>query len=219
VSEVGELYDYSELRQLTEATMLVVDVDRPVVVLGGSQSSDVLAPGRLGGVALRRRRGGGGLVLLQPGDLWIDWWIPTDDPRWSHDVHVSSILVGSWWRDVLSPLVRGEAVVFRGSLEGEVEHRVACFAGRGPGEVFVNDRKAVGLTQWRVREGIFLSSVLHSKSSTGLIELLRHPPKGLAEALDHHLISTLGIEDLQSLIDALRTASGPWRFRRLSLTA
>ena len=70
---VTELYDYSALRSLNEATAFVPELTQPVVVLGGSQSSDVLEPARTSELALRRRRGGGGLVLLQPGDVWIDW--------------------------------------------------------------------------------------------------------------------------------------------------
>ena len=35
---------------------------------------------------------------------------------------------------------------------------LVCFAGRGPGEVFHGDRKVVGLSQWRAREGALFSS-------------------------------------------------------------
>jgi len=35
---------------------------------------------------------------------------------------------------------------------------LVCFAGRGPGEVFYGDRKIVGLSQWRSREGALFSS-------------------------------------------------------------
>lgn len=216
--EILELYDYATLRQLSEATMSVVEVSRPVVVLGSSQSSAVLTPRVSDDVVLRRRRGGGGLVLLQPGDLWIDFWIPANDARWSHDVHVSSMTAGDWWAGALSLEVAGEVVVHGGSLEGSTEYRVVCFAGRGPGEVFVDGRKAVGVTQWRVREGIFLSTVVHSKPSVLLLDLLRNCPEGLEEAIDHHVISTLGIENTDRLVDSLRDRSGPWRSRHLLLT-
>ncbi|HUV58090.1 MAG TPA: hypothetical protein VMV96_04725 [Acidimicrobiales bacterium] len=217
--EIVELYDYAALRKLSEATMSVVEVSRPVAVLGGSQLSEVLTTLDRDDVALRRRRGGGGLVLLQPGDLWIDFWIPASDARWSHDVHVSSMMAGAWWADALSSEVTGDVVVHRGSLEGSIEHRVVCFAGRGPGEVFVDDRKAVGVTQWRVREGIFLSTVVHSKPSLLLLDILLDRPDGLEEAINHHVITTLGIEDTDRLVDSLRARSGPWRHRHLFLTA
>ncbi len=218
-NEVEELYDYSALRELDQATMFVLHLARPTLILGGSQSHDVLDEARLGGVSIRRRRGGGGLVLLQPDDLWIDWWIPASDPRWSNDVHVSSIQAGSWWRDALRPIVGGDITVHEGALEGNILHRVVCFAGRGPGEVFVDDRKAVGVTQWRVREGIFLSTVIHGHPTREVVNFLRDVPEGIGEALDHHVVSSLGITDADQLVVSLGVQSGPWQVRRLFLSA
>jgi lipoate-protein ligase A len=214
-----ELYDYGVLRKLDQATMFVVHLERPTLVLGGSQSRDVVDLEKLGPVPLRRRRGGGGLVLLQPGDIWIDWWIPADDPRWSRDVHVSSLEVGSWWRDVLQPIVSGVVTVHAGSLTGDAEYRVVCFAGRGPGEVFVDGKKAVGVTQWRVREGIFLSSVLHTHPTLEVLDLLRDVPDGIARALDHHTLSSMGISSPDELVTLLEATSGPWQVRQLLLSA
>jgi lipoate---protein ligase len=191
--DVEELYDYDVLRALPKATVFIVRSSQPTLVLGGSQSLEVLHEERRTQFALRRRRGGGGLVLLQPDDVWIDWWIPADDDRWSPDVHVTSRRVGEIWREALQPRIDAVAVVYEGSLVGPPELRVACFAGRGPGEVFVDDRKAVGLTQWRVREGVFVSTVMHAHSSQGLIDALREVPNGLEDALGHHHTASLGV--------------------------
>lgn len=217
ISEVGELYDYRALRQLRDATMFVLDPQRRIAVLGARQSSDLLDPVALGGVSLRRRRGGGGLVLLQPGDLWIDFWIPADDARWTYDVHFSALMVGEWWRRVLAPRVDGDVVVHTGSLEGDERHRVVCFAGRGPGEVFVDGHKAVGVTQWRVREGVFLSSVVHAHSSSNLIDLLFERPPGLADALNHLVVSSFGGLNLDTVVEELCAMSGPWRVSSLTM--
>lgn len=217
-SEVEELYDYDVVRSLSEPTMFVVRLGEPTLVLGSSQSVEILDRDKLGSLALRRRRGGGGLVLLQPDDLWVDWWIPASDARWSPDVRASSLLVGGWWRDVLTKHVQGEVSLHEGALEGVEAHRVVCFAGRGPGEVFVNGRKAVGLAQWRVREGSFLTSVLHASPSSAVVDLLANAPVGLADALDHHVTSSLAINDPEGLLTELRVASGPWLERQLFLT-
>lgn len=211
--DVGDLFDYESLRGERDATMYVRRTSEPIVVLGSSQRLDVLDFDRLNGMALRRRRGGGGIVLLRPGDLWVDWWIPVGDPRWSSDVHLSSIGVGHWWRGSLAKFVQGEIVVHEGSLEGETAHRMVCFAGRGPGEVFVDHRKAMGLTQWRVREGIFMSTVVPGHSSMDVVQLLRSVPDGLESALDHQTIATLHIADINAVVEMLRADSGPWRYR------
>lgn len=215
--DVEDLYDYVEVRALDAPTMFVVETNHRMAVLGGSQSADVVDRELLGDMKLRRRRGGGGLVLLQPGDVWVDWWIPAGDPRWSHDVHSSSMMVGDWWREALCPLVAGNVEVHDRNLEGDVDIRVICFAGRGPGEVFVNGRKAVGLTQWRVREGIFASTLLPSGDSLPLIGILKSVPDGLALMADHHRLDTLGISDPQILIDTLQRVSGEWQIRTLHL--
>ena len=214
--EIEDLFDYSSLRQQSDATMFMVTPAARLLVLGGNQSTSVLSPsGRMW--PLRRRRGGGGVVELAPADLWVDFWIPRDDPRWHDDTRAASGLVGQWWAASLNTLVGVEAMVHEGGLEGEPALRVACFAGRGPGEVFVNGRKAVGVTQWRVREGVYLSTVLRASNSSALVDLLDEPPPSLAGALDHHTTASLGIEDVGALATDLRDRSGPWRFHRFDL--
>jgi lipoate-protein ligase A len=209
VSEVvEELYDYAELRRLDEVTMFVPQLRGPILVLGGSQSKDVLDARRVEGLTLRRRRGGGGLVFLRPGDVWVDWWIPSSSALWSKDVHVSSTWCGEIWRDALAPRVPSRLSVHLGSLEGDSAHRVVCFAGRGPGEVFIEGRKAVGVTQWRVREGIFLSSVFHAHDSHDVLALLAVVPEGLDQALDHAVLSASGVGDVASMLDDLFLRSG-----------
>ncbi len=216
--DLEELYDYEVLRHLTSPTMLIVRTAEPTFVLGGSQSLDVLDQEKRQRMALRRRRGGGGIVLLQPDDVWVDWWLPADDPRWSSDVHVTSRRTGEWWRQVLAERLEGEVTLHQGALEGDYAHRVACFAGRGPGEVFVDGRKTVGVTQWRVREGVFVSSVLHSQPSSALIELLASVPDGLVSALRHHTLETLQL-DGDEVTSALVQISHPIEVRQLFLIA
>lgn len=210
-----ELYDYDVLRRLEDATMFAVYPLKPLLVLGGHQSAAVLND-RGHTWPIRRRRGGGGLVLLEPEDVWVDFWIPREDPRWREDVREASYVVGEWWASVLRTR-DVDARVHRGGLETTSQWSVACFAGRGPGEVMVNDIKTVGLTQWRVREGSFVSTVLRSRSSEELAELVRSSPDGLAEALHHHSTSSLVLSDDDALMTDLRDVSGPWRFRQLAL--
>jgi lipoate-protein ligase A len=203
-----DLYDYASIRRSEHATMFVARTERPTLVLGGSQPLEVLNPDTIVDTPVRRRRGGGGLVLLRPEDLWIDWWIPREDERWNYDVHVSSVRVGKWWAEVLATQVAG-VQVHEGPLEGDHAYRVVCFAGRGPGEVFVDGRKAVGVTQWRVREGVFVSTVLHAEPTADVVAYLKAAPPGLADALDHHTLSTLRSVDAASIVTQLRALSAP----------
>jgi lipoate-protein ligase A len=212
-----ELYDYDELRTEEDATMFVVRPERTMLVLGSTQSTELLNPAALGEVPVRRRRGGGGLVLLRPDDLWIDWWIPAADSRWRNDVHATSRMVGEWWADVLRGLVEGVVTVHDGPLEGDPAYRLVCFAGRGPGEVFVDAKKAVGVTQWRVREGSFVSTVMHAHASDDVVHFLHDVPDGLDRALDHQVLSSLIDVSTERVVAALRRASGPWRERVIDL--
>jgi lipoate-protein ligase A len=215
VIEVHDLYDYTDIRGLNHATMFVAHVARPTLVLGGSQSLDVLNSLARTSTTIRRRRGGGGLVLLRPDDIWIDWWIPAEDPRWSKDVHISSNHAGSWWAQTLRDVVDGEVSVHQGSLAGDPALRLVCFAGRGPGEVFVGGRKLVGVTQWRVREGTFLSTVLPREDPRAIVDLLAAVPEGLTEALTYDASLSL---DAPALVDRLSELSGPWERRDIFLT-
>ncbi len=214
--DTEELYDYDVVRQLTERTMFVVRVAGPTVVLGGSQPASVLQRDRED-VVVRRRRGGGGCVYLQPDDLWIDWWIPRADECWMLDVHEASYVVGEWWSAALRD--QGLApVMHQGRVIDQPDYRVVCFSGRGPGEVFLGERKAVGVTQWRVREGLFLSTVMHAHSSEPLLDFLATVPAGLGEALDHVTWPSAGI-DADGLLSSLHEQSSPSTLRNLFLLA
>ncbi|MFZ1063713.1 MAG: hypothetical protein WAN30_09625 [Acidimicrobiales bacterium] len=217
IDAVPDLYDYAALRTLKHVTVFVPQLVQPLIVLGGSQSSEVLSPSRDHQVALRRRRGGGGLVVLAPGDVWVDWWIPSGDPRWSGDVRASSRWCGELWRDTLMTFVDDEVTVHEGPLDGDEAHRVICFAGRGPGEVFIAGRKAVGVTQWRVREGVFLSSVWPAHDSKSALALLRVVPEGLAQALDRQEFASGNNVRPDEIVASLVLRTGASSVRRPNL--
>jgi hypothetical protein len=113
--------------------------------------------------------------------------------------------------------VNGQISIHGGALEGDPAYRLVCFAGAGPGELFVDGRKAVGVTQWRVREGMFLSSALLAHGSEAIPSYLRDVPDGLDAELNHHTIASLGILDAQTVIDSLRIASSPSTYRSFEL--
>lgn len=156
---------------------VIEEVSHPTLVLGSTQAADLVSPEALRdrSVELVRRRGGGGAVYLEPGThLWVDAWIPRDDVLWAHDVSVAAEWVGQWWIEALAGTgTLGALSVHAGrSVPGALGDLV-CFAGRGPGEVFLDDRKLVGLSQWRSREGALFSSCAYVEwDAEPLLDLL-----------------------------------------------
>ncbi|MHB1968990.1 MAG: hypothetical protein ACYCPK_01985 [Acidimicrobiales bacterium] len=210
---VDELLDYDRLRTTQEATVFVRTTSTPLVVLGSAQATSDLDLALPEGLARRRRRGGGGLVLLEADDLWVDWWVPASDPRWSGDVHEAAVAVGDRWAQILEAHLSQPVEVHRGRLEADPTRPGVCFAGRGPGEVFVGGLKAVGVTQWRVREGAFVSTVLPATPQGRLVAALRVP--GAIGSFEHATLATLGLaEQAPALLDELTRVDGPWRVER-----
>lgn len=126
-------------------------------------------------------------------------------------------MVGEWWAGVLKNVVRGDVTVHDGPIEGDRAYRLVCFAGRGPGEVFVDDIKAVGVTQWRVREGIFVSTIMHAHASHDVLRYLKEAPEGLARALEHQVRASITDVGAEALIESLRQSGGPWQYRAIPL--
>jgi lipoate-protein ligase A len=207
---IEELRSYDALRHVGRTTLELVSITSAMLVLGSSQPPDILAEGVESKVTVRRRRGGGGAVLLRPGDLWVDLWIPADDPRFTRDVVAAAINFGIAWRNALASLGVSDLEVTSTNSAIHTDLDVACFAGRGAGEVFTAAGKVVGLTQWRSREGSLLSTVLPLRDSTDLVELLRAPPDELTTALEHPSLSSLGLSDSSGdVINALRSELDP----------
>lgn len=108
------------------------------------------------GLALTRRPSGGGAVLVWPGaQAWIELWLPRHDDRFDDDVVRAAAPLGEHWVHALAAVgVAAPTAVHRGRLEAGRFGSVVCFAGIGPGEVTVDGRKVVGLSQRRTRSGV-----------------------------------------------------------------
>lgn len=178
----------------------VMEPSRSALVLGSTQSSDVVV-GAPRGVDVARRRSGGGAVLVEPTNtLWIDVIVPSGDPLWSDDVSAAANWLGQTWVDVIG----GAALVHRGPMVRAAWSSLVCFAGTGPGEVVDGERKIVGISQRRTRawgrfqcvayaehdHELVARSVGHPEIS-GLLErrirLLQRSPADTAETFIEHL--------------------------------
>ena len=127
---------------------------RPIagaIVLGSGQRPDVMdaAAARRRNLPILRRRSGGGMVLVSRADLlWVDVLVPRGDPWWDPDIGRAFVWLGRAWQRALADCgVSGE--VYEGAYKAGRWGSLVCFAGRGPGEVFVQGRKVVGLSQRR----------------------------------------------------------------------
>jgi lipoate---protein ligase len=161
------------------------EVECPTLVLGSTQPPELVDPDvlRERDTELVRRRGGGGAVLLEPGaQLWVDAWVPRDDPLWTPDVSAAAEWVGAWWMDALAGFGLHGFEVHTGRSVPGAYGELVCFAGRGPGEVLSEGRKVVGLSQWRAREGaLFMSCAYGRWDPLPMLELMDVDDRGRGE--------------------------------------
>lgn len=177
------------------------------VVLGSTQPDDAVDrdAARAAGVEVARRRSGGGAVWVAPGDpIWVDVVIPRSDPLWDDDVGRSFLPIGRAWAQALEAVEVGTVAVNEGSMAHSEWSAAVCFAGRGPGEVFVGDAKVVGMSQRRTRAGArFQCAVPRRWDPEPLRTLLRPaPPAGALDGCGH------GVGDISvdTLVAALQRA-------------
>ncbi len=86
--------------------------------------------------------------------MWADFFVPAGDPLWDHDVARSAHWAGEVWASALTSVTDHAAVVYTSGLQADKWGRLVCFAGIGPGEVLISNRKAVGISQNRNRHRI-----------------------------------------------------------------
>jgi lipoate---protein ligase len=199
-ADAVDLFDVEQFRGLPHRSAVARRVDRPTLVLGSTQRDAVVRTERAAeaGVAVVRRHGGGGAVLLRPGDhLWLEAWVPRDDPLWQADVVAAAGWVGRWWASALSGLGVGGCDVHEGAARPGRYGALVCFSGRGAGEVFRADRKVMGLSQWRSREGALFHACAYAVWEPGpLVDLLEVEPVP-SDVLAHDLAGTaVGLAEL-----------------------
>jgi len=140
------------------------DVERPALVLGSAQAPSVVDADRAAraGLEVVRRRSGGSSVVVGPGRLvWADVVVPSGDPLWAADVGEAALWLGEAWAAALTRIGVPGGVVHRGAMVKNRWSSLVCFAGVGAGEVLVEGRKVVGVSQRRTRLGaLFQVAVL-----------------------------------------------------------
>jgi len=135
------------------------------VVLGSTQQASDFDEKRVAAAGFRlvRRQSGGGAVLVAPGSqVWLDVFVPTGDPLAEHDVGRAFAWLGAvYGRALASELGETRATqVHAGAPARNAWSPVLCFAGLGPGEVTVDERKVVGMSQRRDRTGAWFQTLV-----------------------------------------------------------
>ena len=133
------------------------------LVLGSAQPEEAASTAITDGPAVVRRRSAGGAVLVVPEDtVWIDIVISRSDLLWEDDVNRAPMWLGEAWAAALVSLGVAGGEVFDRFEPGQWG-RLACFASRGPGEVFVGEAKAVGIAQRRTRTTARFQTLLYRR--------------------------------------------------------
>ena len=174
----AELFDAQAWSDVSVATIRVLTVSAPTIVLGSSQSFDVVDIDECAsvGVHVVRRRSGGGAVWVNDDMVWVDVFVPADHVRWDDDIGRSTWWLGQAWADSLAQAGVSGAVVHRESMVRTKWSSLICFAGLGAGEVSVGTGKAVGISQRRSRAGaLFQCGVVRAWDPTQFVRLLRFP--------------------------------------------
>lgn len=163
-------------RDLPMSTALwFVRAQSPAIVLGSSQQENVIDVdgAHYAGFDVFTRRTGGGAVLVDNTALWVDVMLPRDHQLWTDDVSASMLWLGESWARVLTQLSPVTTfVVHRGPMVRSVVSDAVCFAGRAPGEVSVGEKKIVGISQRRSREGARFQCVVYSHWSSDWIDFV-----------------------------------------------
>lgn len=150
-----ELFDLDRSMTFSAPTVRVLTVSAPTIVLGSSQSFEVVNNLRRG-VDVVRRRSGGGAVWLDDDLLWVDVFVPAVDHLWDCDIGRSMWWLGDAWAHALTAVGVSGAVVHKGPMVTNDWSALVCFAGLGPGEVTIGGKKVVGISQRRNRAGALL---------------------------------------------------------------
>lgn len=174
------------------------DITGRALVLGSTQDQDAvdLDACHGAGIEIVRRRSGGGAVLLVPGDVvWVDVILPAGATGWSDDIHGPMVWLGQRLAEVLTELLGAsgaepdvrvhdaKAVTTRWS-------RLLCFDGIGSGEVLLDGRKLIGISQRRTRTSARLQCCWYADYDPDLLVSLfvpeHRPPVG-----ELHPVATL----------------------------
>ncbi len=153
IDETPEVFHHRNFDGSPRSLWVPTLTDPPTLVLGSSQPANTIDISYLErhAITLATRRSGGGAVLVGPNELvWFDVVLPNTDPLWHHDVGRSFDWLGNAVQRALATLDLATEL-HSGPLTTTEWSRRICFGGLGPGELTLDGRKVVGMSQRRTR--------------------------------------------------------------------
>ncbi|HET8931629.1 MAG TPA: hypothetical protein VFN21_13290 [Acidimicrobiales bacterium] len=179
--------------ELVRREVWFIEPTDAALVLGSAQRLSTVDLGEVARRGLRvvRRRSGGGAVVVEPGSsTWFDVWLPGDDPLFEHDVSLSAHWLGQVMVEALDRVGVAAQRVTTDPAGGSAERSrwapLVCFAGASGGEVLLDGRKAVGISQRRTRAGArFQVNVLHHFDAEATASLFALDPADRQDLADH----------------------------------
>ncbi len=144
-------------------SVVVCDPVDAALVVGSSQNEVEIRSSLSNNINYNvvKRRSGGGAVLVLPGkQIWIDVFIPKEDPLYVEDILEAPLWLGQLWSKTINSVYnKDNTEVYRGRLIGSLS-KLICFSGLGPGEVLLEGQKIVGISQRRIRSGTWFYTML-----------------------------------------------------------
>jgi lipoate-protein ligase A len=143
-STVAQLLDIKPARVLP--ALILCEGLNPCFILGSFQKAPVKKINSMGISVERRKTGGSGVYYSYQDMFWFEIQLPAQ-----YSIAESFLFAGTLVRDALRDLYIGVTIYEGPYLKGPGGEHL-CFLTKGPGELFLGDRKTVGLCQRRTKD-------------------------------------------------------------------
>ena len=110
---------------------------------------------------VKRASGGTGVILRRAQVIWIDVGLPSKDPLLEQDLSRSFHFLALAWLDALKSVGIVQGQIHAGKMRRSLDFSQVCFAGVGPGEILVGERKLVGMAQRRSEHGAYFHTMAY----------------------------------------------------------
>ena len=154
-------------------------------------------------------------MIVRPGAMiWIDVVVPHGVAP--DDIRGAMVWIGERWRRAVAPFaelapsadltgtvgVAPELAVHSGGMVETAWSDLICFAGIGPGEVLLNGRKLVGLSQRRTRRGLRIQGLVHCSALTALLPGLLKGELPCADLAEPAVLPVLAADSVAAALAA-----------------